>query len=227
MNPRVWSYLSKRYDYYYALLVGDGSLSPPRFRSPCQSSSPSEEELFNKYSLPSRSSSRVSVPMPPSDASSPPCVPDQLRHAPRCALSARIPCVVCGSDALLRCRRCQRAFYCSFACRSAHFPFHRYACSEPRDAATQPILAASRGSEAPAGREGIANAGNSCYLAAALQCLFSVSPLRRLLLSGRFARFLRADARAALSDPLRQLFVDLRFGRSPASAVVPRERGEA
>ena len=198
VNPTVWHYLARRYDYFYALLVRDGASSPPRLRSPCHSAAPTDEELLNNYFLPSRSPSRIAVVMPPSDAPSPPSVPDQLLHTPHCSLRVRVPCVVCGEDALLRCRRCQRAFYCSFACRNAHFPFHRYACSAPSEADTQPMLPAERAvSDLPAGtdqvRQGIANAGNTCYLSAGLQCLFSVAPLRRLLLSRQYERFLRSE----------------------------------
>ena len=201
VNSTVWHYLARRYDYFYALLVRDGPSSPPRLRSPCHSSAPTDEELLHKSSLPSRSPSRIAVVMPPSDAPSPPSIPDQFLHAPHCALRVRIPCVVCGEDALLRCRRCQRVFYCSFACRSAHFTFHRYACSAPRaprEADTQPMLPAERAvRDLPAGtdqvRQGIANAGNTCYLSAGLQCLFSVAPLRRLLLSRQFERYLRSE----------------------------------
>ena len=43
-------------------------------------------------------------------------------------------------------------------------------------------------------REGIINSGNTCFLAASLQCLYSVTPLRRLLISDNYKRYLAPEA---------------------------------
>lgn len=49
-------------------------------------------------------------------------------------------------------------------------------------------------------REGIMNTGNTCYLASSLQCLYSVTPLRHLLVSDQYLRYIASAVRLATHD---------------------------
>ena len=82
------------------------------------------------------------------------------------------PCAACCTEAKSTCNRCGTAKYCSRACQSSHWPFHRKVCST------------GGGDPARRGVVGCVNLGNSCYMNSALACLSHVFPVTRHLISG-------------------------------------------
>ena len=131
----------------------------------------------------------VSIPSPPSFPS---LFPDHLYRFQQSSESSVHACVVCGEDSILCCSRCKRCFYCSLTCRDVHIPYHRYVCKQTPAADRTPMLPPPFQSSSLM-RQGIFNSGNTCYLASALQCLFSVSPLRSLLVGKHYLRYIRSD----------------------------------
>ena len=128
-------------------------------------------------------------------------LPCQVSDAHMIPVSHVIPCVVCSEDSILRCKRCKRCYYCSTACRDIHYPYHSRVCEESLEDVQDESRAILENPDVLPSyvrteliREGIINSGNTCFLAASLQCLYSVTPLRRLLISDNYKRYLAPEA---------------------------------
>lgn len=122
-----------------------------------------------------------------------------ILQPPTVSIHKIIPCVMCGNDSIMRCKRCKRCYYCSLACRDLHYPFHASACQHSREdqySETQAMLGETdilpSYSRTELIREGIVNSGNTCFLASSLQCLYSVAPLRHLLMSNQYQRYMNS-----------------------------------
>ena len=117
-------------------------------------------------------------------------------QSPTVSIRRIIPCVVCGNHSIMRCKRCKRCYYCSMTCHNLHAPYHQYACRHSREdrGDYQAIIEEPDGipsySRTELVRQGIRNSGNTCFLASSLQCLYSVSSLRHLLMSNQYQRYL-------------------------------------
>ena len=186
----MWEILDQQYGSQYPLYLHSENAPLYHDSSPSKSTGQSDDEIIQKD--PSFPSSKVSVSIP-SPPSFPSLFPDHLYRFQQSSVSSVHPCVVCGEDAILCCSRCKRCFYCSLTCRDVHIPYHRYTCEQLPAADRTPMLSAPLQQPSSLMRQGIFNSGNTCYLASALQCLFSVTPLRSLLVGKHYLRYIRSD----------------------------------
>ena len=200
VNSSVWDYLSSLYGFDLALSLGTSIHATRRCRSPTQSVTQlDDEEIINERepvhspqidsdSLSNHSESCQSTITVSSPKESP--VPDSFAKMTPTSLSAIFPCIICGADSVIRCKQCNRCYYCSLHCYSIHNPYHRSECAQHTTSPSVPLSEAQIiHSTTDLSREGIVNTGNTCYLASSLQCLYSVAPLRRLLMSDQFLRY--------------------------------------
>lgn len=210
VNISVWGYLSSLYGYDFSLVLSNRIHSNANIRSSYKSDYQTDDEFFangKPILQPSLSnpaickmdgpSHRSSILMLPADK---PTVPDPFANMASCSLSVVYPCVVCGADSVIRCKQCNRCYYCSLQCYSLHSPYHHSECARASSSPTLPLAGAPAiTATANLTREGIVNTGNTCYLASSLQCLFSVAPLRRLLVSDQYLRYLSPTVHPATS----------------------------
>ncbi|CCI42291.1 unnamed protein product [Albugo candida] len=119
-------------------------------------------------------------------------------------------CIVCRSvnEAVKRCGRCRRVYYCTVDCQRSHWKYHRIVCSKLEKASvmihhadTQEHLIEQELKKLPKevqvlwrnpialerrGKVGLRNLGNTCFLNSALQCLSHMRLLTDYFLSTRF-----------------------------------------
>lgn len=119
-------------------------------------------------------------------------------------------CIVCRSvnEAVKRCGRCRRVYYCTVDCQRSHWKYHRIVCSKLEKASvmihhadTQEHLIEQELIKLPKevqvlwrnpialerrGKVGLRNLGNTCFLNSALQCLSHMRLLTDYFLSTRF-----------------------------------------
>ena len=211
VNTSVWEYLSSLYGCDFNLVLSNQTHPNHNIHSSSKSDYETDDDIFtsgNSVLQPSLSNPtickmdytphRPSVCIPPTDKLAD---PDEYANLAFCSLSIVYPCVVCGADSVLRCKQCNRCYYCSLQCYSLHNPYHYAECARVSSSPTMPLTAAP--TITPAAdltREGIMNTGNTCYLASSLQCLYSVAPLRHLLVSDQYLRYIASAVRLATHD---------------------------
>jgi hypothetical protein len=142
-------------------------------------------------------------------------------------------CHVCKRSATTRCSKCSSIFYCSRDCQLLHWKYHKSVCAKlsKRAAVTEAARAAEAEGGKPvtkaviaaaaavqhdrAGKVGLANLGNSCYMNSSLQCLSHIKPLTLAFLSQRVMKDLNAQSRdgsgGKLAEQYGKLLQDLWF----------------
>jgi len=100
----------------------------------------------------------------------------KIDENPHCSNGDRKLCAACGAHAAeTKCSRCVlKVNYCHRECQQDHWKVHRRRCGK------DPVQLAE------AGRVGLNNLGNTCFMNSAIQCLSHVTPLSRTFLSGRY-----------------------------------------
>ena len=233
----MWIALKRIYRVDVECLVLRNPCDTPRPRLPTNASISDTEVGLNEPSMESVSID-ISANHTSSQSTRAATIPCLIHDKQVITLARVIPCVVCGSDSVLRCGKCKRCYYCSKACYDIHYPYHHSMCEqsledqchESESVAKNPSILPSyvRGELI---REGIINSGNTCFLASTVQCLFSVRQLRHLLMSDQYLRYLLPDVCLCVccelqkKDPgcvtssLSNVFRDLRFRRSSVHIV--------
>ena len=87
-------------------------------------------------------------------------------------------CFVCRKLALKNCSACSSVYYCSKACQSAHWGYHKEWCHQAKEFGELPFVEFQKKvAVGLRGQVGLRNLGNSCYLNSSLQCLSHIKPL--------------------------------------------------
>nr|CCA16839.1 ubiquitinspecific protease putative [Albugo laibachii Nc14] len=142
-------------------------------------------------------------------------------------------CIVCRStsEAVKRCGRCRRVYYCTVDCQGSHWKYHRTVCSKLEkafgilnQADPKELLIDQEMNKLPKelqllwrnpiaferrGKVGLRNLGNTCFLNSALQCLSHMHVLTNYFLSTRFQQDLNRDNPLGTGGELALVYNDL------------------
>ena len=133
-------------------------------------------------------------------------------------------CHVCHRISTQRCAKCNTIYYCSRDCQLLHWKYHKSLCTretkkrlleqkqqtettisiEKKPSNTQVLIVHDR-----AGKVGLANLGNSCYMNSSLQCLSHIKPLTLGFLSQRVMKDLNIESRDGSGGRLAEQYAKL------------------
>ena len=199
LTSSVWTALKRIYRVDVECLVLRNVSDTPRPRLPTNASISDTEVGVTEPSVESVSID-INTHHSSSQSTGTAAIPCLINDSQTVTLARVIPCVVCGGDSILRCKKCKRCYYCSKSCYEIHYPYHHSMCEQSlEDQQHESASVLENPSSLPSYvrgeliREGIINSGNTCFLASVVQCLFSVKQLRHLLMSDQYLRYLLPD----------------------------------
>ena len=91
-------------------------------------------------------------------------------------------CSACGAVGVtMRCVSCRQVCYCDRTCQETDWKRHKPECAQFKASSNAAVASSSR-----AGRTGLNNLGNTCFMNSAIQCLAHATPLTRHFRSGQY-----------------------------------------
>lgn len=120
-------------------------------------------------------------------------------------------CAAClAPHAVAKCLQCYSVHYCRRSCQESHWTFHKKICKQIAKAqSSDPISPTVESFSSSAGKRGLNNLGNSCFMNSALQCLSHATPLTRHFLSHKYKLDVNASNPLGTGGKLSTAYADL------------------